>query len=174
MEQTAFPFLPRCQVRRIISGGQTGVDRAALDIALQLGIEHGGYCPRGRRAEDGRIPPQYLLSETESEHYHVRTEQNVNAADATLILYRHELRGGTKLTYELARRAGKPCLKVELAKRPSALAVRHWLAEREVATLNVAGPRESQMAGIYREARRFLAELLLGHVLDPGRYVEPT
>jgi hypothetical protein len=73
---------------KIISGGQTGVDRAALDAAIELGIPHGGHCPRGRRAEDGRIPDRYQLTETDSAQYRVRTERNVLDADATLILCR--------------------------------------------------------------------------------------
>lgn len=85
-------------VRRIVSGGQTGVDRAALDVAMQLSIEHGGWCPRGRLAEDGTIPSRYDLRETRSAKYHVRTERNVVDSDATLILYRKSLTGGTLLT----------------------------------------------------------------------------
>src|ERR1700754_3171011 len=89
----------------IISGGQTGADRAALDFALALGISHGGWCPRQRRAEDGVIPDQYLLSETPSSHYSQRTEWNVRDSDATVVFsIRSGLTGGTRLTFELARR----------------------------------------------------------------------
>ncbi len=165
MEQSAFGFLPALRVSKIISGGQTGVDRAALDAAIQLGMPHGGFCPRGRRAEDGPIHARYWLRETKSEHYHVRTEMNVAAADATLILYRKELRGGTKLTYEYALQQRKPCLRVNLIRQPNIASARRWLAEREVVTLNIAGPRESQAEGIHAAARDWLLRLFAGYEL---------
>src|SRR5437868_7117285 len=103
---------------KIISGGQTGVDRAALDVAIELGIPHGGWCPRGRRAEDGVIPPRYQLAEHESPSYDDRTRRNVAESDATLILCDQEatrpLQGGTKLTCDEARRLHKPCLLISL------------------------------------------------------------
>ena len=86
---------------RIVSGGQTGVDRAALDVAIAIGIEHGGWCPAGRLAEDGVVPPQYDLRETDSNEYPVRTELNVADSDATLILYEGKLKGGTLLTQKI-------------------------------------------------------------------------
>ena len=99
---------------KIISGGQTGVDRGALDAAMELGIPHGGWCPRGRTAEDGRIPDRYQLRETDSPDYSFRTEQNVLDSDATLILYRGRIAGGTELTLRLARQHGRPHLVVDL------------------------------------------------------------
>src|SRR5690606_31296737 len=107
------PGVPRPQL--IISGGQTGVDRAALDAALALGIEHGGWCPLGRWAEDGRIPERYRLRETNSPDYAVRTCRNVDEADATLIVAPAPLIGGTRLTYEYAVQTGKPCLVIDPA-----------------------------------------------------------
>ena len=89
---------------KIISGGQTGVDRAALDVAVELEIPHGGWCPKGRLAEDGRIPDSYKLRETTSREYAVRTEQNVLDSDGTLILYRESISGGTELTLRLAEK----------------------------------------------------------------------
>jgi hypothetical protein len=148
--------------RRIVSGGQTGVDRAALDVALERNIEHGGWCPLGRRAEDGRIPERYRLRETYSRDYGVRTLQNVLDSDATLILHRGPLRGGTRLTAELARQHGKPVMTVDLgdgSKRIST--VRQWLTGNCIATLNIAGPRESQAAGITAQAADFLRRLLV-------------
>ena len=93
---------------KIISGGQTGVDRGALDAAISLGIPHGGWCPRGRLAEDGRIPDRYQLRETDSPDYPSRTEQNVLDSDATLILYRGRIAGGTEFTLRLAQQHGRP------------------------------------------------------------------
>lgn len=95
-------------VKRIVSGGQTGVDRGALDAAIFLGIAHGGWCPQGRLAEDGTIPPRYELTETNSSKYPIRTQQNVIDSDGTLILYAGELQGGTSLTLRFARERNKP------------------------------------------------------------------
>jgi hypothetical protein len=150
---------PAPQPRKIISGGQSGVDRAALDVAIALDIPHGGYCPRGRRAEDGRIPDRYLLTETESARYELRTEQNVLAADATLIVCRGPLAGGTKLTRRLARRHGRPCLVVDLDSPPSPEEMLQWLAAHGRRVLNIAGPRESQSPGIHGEAIAWLQSL---------------
>lgn len=138
------------------------MDRAALDAALACGLEQGGWCPLGRRAEDGRVPAHYRLVETESPEYAVRTERNVLDSDATLILYRGGLIGGTRLTRRLAARNGKPCLAVDLAGDADPAAVRNWLIECGAAVLNVAGPRESQSPGIGAEAREFLAAVLGG------------
>ncbi|MBN2023362.1 MAG: putative molybdenum carrier protein [Pirellulales bacterium] len=148
--------------RRVISGGQTGVDRAALDVAIALGIPRGGWCPRGRLAEDGRIPLHYPLRETATGDYAERTERNVLDADATLILHAGPLRGGTLLTRELAERHGKPCLCVDLDATPDPADAARWLEERAAAVLNVAGPRESQSPGIADRARRFLLALWQG------------
>ncbi len=145
---------------KIVSGGQTGVDRAALDVAIELGIAHGGWCPRGRLAEDGRIPARYLLTETDSPDYPVRTERNVLDSDATLILCRGRPAGGTELTLRLARRHGRPALVVDLAAKPDAGKVRRWLARHARGALNVAGPRESQSPGIAAEAAEFLRRAL--------------
>jgi hypothetical protein len=151
---------------RIVSGGQTGVDRAALDAAIELGIACGGWCPRGRLAEDGPLPERYPLRETPSSAYAQRTEWNVRDADGTLVLHRGPLSGGTALTVALARRLGKPCLLVDLARPPDAEAVRRWLAEHRVAVLNVAGPRESQAPGIGVQARELLV-VALARLVDP-------
>jgi hypothetical protein len=136
----------------IISGGQTGADRAALDFAIAHGIPHGGWCPRHRRAEDGVIPPQYLLRETPSSHYSQRTERNVRDSDATLVLtISPRLTGGTRLTFELATRIGKPILHVsrdETSIAEAADKLRGFVKEHQIKTLNVAGPRASQEPAI--------------------------
>ncbi len=149
------------RVRRIVSGGQTGVDRGALDAAIALGIEHGGWCPRGRLAEDGVIPRRYRLRQTKSAAYPTRTEQNVLDSDGTLILYRQRLYGGTELTRRLAEKHGKPYFLVDLKQQLDLLPVHRWIDERSIAVLNVAGPRESSAPGIGREACEFLAALLV-------------
>jgi len=143
-------------VERIVSGGQTGVDRAALDVAIQLGIEHGGWCPRGQLAEDGPIPPRYQLTEIDSAEYWVRTERNVVDSQGTLILYGGELTGGTELTLRMAVKHDKPHLTVDLQARPSPQMARQWILKHNLHHLNVAGPRESSAPGIGQSARQFL------------------
>lgn len=143
-------------IEKIVSGGQAGVDRAALDTALALGIPCGGWCPKGRRAEDGVIPERYPLTETISKDYRVRTRRNAREADGTLILVRGSLSGGTALTRRLAEEMGRPCLVINLTRRPRTSDVRAWLAANNIRILNVAGPRESGQPGICIQARRFL------------------
>ena len=140
----------------VISGGQTGVDRAALDAAMALGISIGGWCPAGRRAEDGAIPQQYPLRETESTDYAVRTEWNVRDSDATLILCRGAPAGGTALTAQLARRLGRPLLVRDLDSEPDTGEMALWLRSNRVRVLNCAGPRESGAPGVGRAARALL------------------
>jgi len=144
----------------IVSGGQTGVDRAALDTALALGLPCGGWCPRGRRAEDGPLPARYPVRETPSGSYPQRTEWNVRDSDGTLVLHRGRLRGGTALTVRLARAQGRPALAVDLAAAPSAREVREWISRERIRKLNVAGPRESEHPGIHAQAAKFLREVL--------------
>jgi len=134
------------------------VDRAALDVALELGMACGGWCPRGRRGEDGAIPARYPLIETASPSYPERTGRNVESGDATLLIVRgRPKRGsGTALTIGFARRCGKPCLVVDLEGAEAADEVRGWLAINRVGCLNVAGPRESESPGIHAAAAELL------------------
>jgi Circularly permutated YpsA SLOG family len=158
------------RLERIVSGGQTGVDRAALDVALDLGIACGGWCPRGRLAEDGVIPPRYALTETASARYEERTERNVRDADATLILARRPLSGGTALTERLADRHRKPVLVVDPADLERVADVALWLGELAVRVLNVAGPRASTVPQAHHQAAHFLRRLLDVLVAaDPAR-----
>ena len=144
---------------KIISGGQTGVDRAALDFAIRRGLKHGGWCPRGRLAEDGVIPPVYQLRETDSPEYEERTERNVLDSDATLIVARQrELSSGTAFTKFCVERHDRPllllCERDGVEKCTAALS--KFLEAHKVHTLNIAGPRESQAPGI----GKFVGELL--------------
>ncbi len=151
-------------VIKIVSGGQTGVDRAALDAAREIGLPCGGWVPRGRRAEDGRVPARYPMRETASWKYPQRTRLNVRDSDATLIVSRGAPAGGTALTASFARGAGRPCLVIDLdAETNAALAAaRQWLIAHQVRVLNVAGPRESTAPGIAADAFDFLRALLAG------------
>jgi hypothetical protein len=149
--------------KRIISGGQTGVDRAALDVALALGIPCGGWCPRGRWAEDGPIDPRYPLRETRGSDPGERTKRNVADGDATLIMAPQPLGGGTAVAHDWAETLDKILLVIEPNASNAALAVvAGWLAEHTVQILNVAGPRESESPGIYRESRAFFTKLWTG------------
>ena len=150
------------EIRRlkIISGGQTGADRAGLDVGLALNIPVGGWCPQGRRAEDGPIPDRYPLTETPEADYDTRTRRNVEDSDGTLILNLGTLDGGTALTVKLARQIGKPCLAVALEDGLEPTAFRDWLEANQIAVLNVAGPRESKRPGVYESAYRLLNALL--------------
>jgi hypothetical protein len=147
-------------MKKIISGGQTGVDRAALDAAIQLGIAHGGWCPLGRLAEDGRIPDCYGLAETDSADYYVRTERNVLDSDATLIIYRGQLTGGTLLTFRFAEEHHQPFLMVDIDSPMPFAKIQLWMQDKHVEVLNVAGPRESQSPGIGQAARDFIIKVL--------------
>lgn len=145
---------------RIISGGQTGVDRGALDAALALDWPCGGTCPKGRLDENGVIPARYPLTEASSEQWDVRTRINVEDADATLILVEEApLTGGTRLTADHAAIVGKPC-RIEVAPWDVSGVV-EWMVANAPRVLNVAGPRESGAPGIGRAAERFLTEILI-------------
>lgn len=155
---------------RVISGRQTGVDRAALDAAMECGIPAGGWCPKGRRAEDGFVPHRYPLVETPSRGYTQRTTWNVRDADVTVILILGELAGGSGFTAEVAAKLGKPCLVADLGLYAAADLVTEFLEARRVRTLNVAGPRESRSRGIHDRARQVLLEVFRREERE-GRYI---
>lgn len=146
---------------RIVSGGQTGVDRGALDAAIELGIPHGGWCPAGRMAEDGSIPDHYNLQENGVANYPARTRQNVVDSDATLILYSGSVGGGTRLTKRMCQQASKPCLMVSITEPDLQKQLAQWLLEECPETLNVAGSRESSSPGIQQQTKELLVECLI-------------
>ena len=149
-------------LKKVISGGQTGVDRAGLDAALAAGFPIGGYCPKGRLAEDGAIPDKYPMIEMDSPESCYRTEKNVLESDGTLILNKGELTHGTLLTHEFAVKYGKPNLIVQLDAavfiKPEQ--VIRWINGQSIGVLNVAGPKESKYpGGIYAEAHTYLEQV---------------
>ena len=153
----------------IYSGGQTGVDRAALDVSLEIGIPIGGHLPKGRKDENGDVlPDKYAnLRETDTDDVNVRTELNVRNSDATLIFRHGALFGGSEYTERMARKHGKPCLHVDFDKYDADRAVRllkTWLADTQPGVLNVAGPRASDDPRIYSEAKCVLAGALVSDV----------
>jgi hypothetical protein len=146
-------------VAKIISGAQTGVDRAALDAALELGIPHGGWVPKGRRAEDGIIPEKYKMMEMPTELYAGRTERNILDSDGTLIISRGVLTEGSDLTRQLAIKHERPWLHTDLDRigaTEAARTIHAWLERNGISVLNVAGPRASKDPGIYRLTRDIL------------------
>ena len=150
-------------LNKIVSGGQTGVDQAALVAAIAMGLDHGGWCPAGRRSERGRIPVVFQLTETFERNYTVRTEKNVIDSDATMILFRDELTGGTLLTERLTLKHDRPVLCVDLNNdsfEESIDRIKAWLDRYSVQTLNVAGPRESTSRGIQSQAEAFMRRLI--------------
>ena len=153
-------------LKLVVSGGQTGVDRAALDAALRLGLQIGGWCPKGRKAEDGAIPAHYPLNETGKDDYRTRTDWNVRDADATLVLTRGSApTGGTAVAVRLAKsKHHKPHLVIDLDGASTPEQVQRWLQEHRVSALNVAGSRESKNPGIYKLARAFLVKVLLADI----------
>lgn len=152
-------------LEKIISGGQTGVDRAALDAAIKLNISHGGWCPKGRKAELGEvIACHYQLRETDSDDYSVRTILNIKDADGTLIFVPSlpvTTNDGTILTIQGVKKSKKPYLILDLSKEDNLdNEINTWLEKYNIKTLNIAGPRESQSPGIYEKVFNLLTKTL--------------
>lgn len=152
-------------IKKIVSGGQTGVDQAALETALKLGLPYGGWCPKGRLAENGTIPPKYSLTETESNDYSVRTKLNIRDSDGTLILTPRnieDITDGTLLTIQEVKEKKKPFLIINLSKNPDPEIelIVQWSRKNNIKVLNIAGPRESQSPGINQLSLQFLEKAL--------------
>ena len=141
-------------IERIISGGQTGDDRAALDAAINVGLPHGGWIPKNRLTEDGPLPEKYTLKEMPSSSYIKQTEQNVIDSDGTLILSHGKLKGGSLLTQEFAENQKIPCLHIDLSKEliyGAAVNIVDWVQEHGIKVLNLAGPLASEDPNIYEK-----------------------
>jgi len=143
---------------KIISGGQTGVDRAALDFALANQIACGGWCPKGRKAEDGKIPEKYPLFETLTSNYPERTNNNIKNSDGSLIFYSKKFDPGTGLTLKLCQQFSKPHLVIKLDDQVTPDLLIYWIKQEDIKTLNIAGPRESCEPGIYQLVLAYLDE----------------
>jgi hypothetical protein len=147
-------------IKKIISGGQTGADRAALDFALKFHIPHGGWIPKGRLAEDGALPDTYQLKEMPTDSYAARTEQNVIDSDGTLIFSRGKPTGGTDLTREMTLKHKRQLLGIDLnltSSYDAASLIVSWINLRRIKILNVAGPRDSEDPTIYQDVFKTLA-----------------
>ena len=150
-------------IEKIISGGQTGADQAALDLAIEMGIPHGGWVPKGRKTEDGRLPDKYRMQETNAVDYGLRTELNILDSDGTLLFSHGKLKGGSALTQKLAGKHNKPCLHVdldELSEYKAVEIIMSWIDIRGIKILNIAGPRASESPGIYDNLQRVLKSVL--------------
>ena len=157
-------------LRKIVSGGQTGVDRGALDAALECGFPCGGWCPPGRRAQDGPIPPTYPVVALGHGGYAQRTVQNVIDSDRTVVIYFGELQGGTALTVRHCVDRGKPCKLIdarEIGTRRAAELVAAFVAAHRIGCLNVAGPRRSEAPEAEAYARAVIHALLTQELGDP-------
>ena len=153
------------KISKIISGGQTGVDRAALDAAISLGFKHGGFCPKGRIAEDGIIPIEYKMDEMDTVAYSARTMKNVQCSDGTLIIRKGEITAGTALMEQYCNIEKKPSLKVNILDECEEIRLNFntWLKINTISILNIAGPRESEVH-MYKRVKVILMKLLMDHI----------
>jgi len=159
-------------IKKIISGGQTGVDRAALDAAIKLSIAHGGWIPRGRLTESGPLPQKYRMKETRTSSYAERTEKNVLDADGTLIISRGPLTGGSDYTREMAVKHQRPWLHVDLNHSgafQAATMINNWISNKSIEILNVAGPRASKDAKIYHDTLNILESTYYLGLIEHGQ-----
>ncbi len=151
-------------IQKIISGGQTGADRAALDFAIRNNIPHGGWVPRGRKTEDGTLPEKYNLQEMPTGQYSKRTEKNVIDSDGTLIISHGLLTGGSALTTSFAELHRKPWIHIDLDMTPyseAAGTIQEWIGRNGIKVMNVAGPRASKDPEIYGTVMELLNEVFL-------------
>ncbi|MFC1819533.1 YpsA SLOG family protein [Thermodesulfobacteriota bacterium] len=150
-------------ITKIISGGQTGADLAALDVAIELGIPHGGWIPKGRKTENGRLSEKYQMKEIKSIDYAQRTELNIVDSDGTIIFSHGKLTGGSALTLKLAKKHNRPCFHIDLddlSDYKAAEIITDWLDIRNIEVLNVAGSRASKDPQIYEDVQNVLKSVL--------------
>jgi hypothetical protein len=151
-------------LKKIISGGQTGADQGALDAAIKYSFPHGGWIPKGRLTEDGRLPDNYKLKEMPTDNYPKRTEKNIIDSDGTTIISRGKLAGGSKLTQKLANKHKRPCFHIDLNETPAFIAaskINSWIIENNIEILNVAGSRASKDPKIYQDTKYITEGVIL-------------
>lgn len=152
------------RITKIVSGGQSGADRAALDAAIEMGRSYGGWLPKGRKTEDGPLAACYQLQEMKSGGYSTRTEQNVIDSDGTLLFSHGPLSGGSLLTRKLAAKQKRPCLHIDCSEveQDAALTrIEEWLTTNGIGIVNVAGPRASGDPAIYAVVKTLMTKALL-------------
>ncbi|MBT4364997.1 MAG: hypothetical protein HN737_05460 [Desulfobacterales bacterium] len=163
------------EIEKIISGGQTGADQAALDVAIKLDISHGGWIPKDRVTENGTLPDKYKLNEMPTDSYEARTEKNVMVSDGTLIISHGQLSGGSKLTLDLAEKHNRSYLHIDLNNTNSFNASREinlWIRNNNIRILNVAGSRASKDPNIYKATMDVLEAVIYMNMIKPD-YLEP-
>ncbi len=161
-------------IKKIISGGQTGVDQAALDVAIKLDIQHGGWIPKGRKTENGLLPDRYQLQEMPTASYPKRTEQNIIDSHGTLIISHGKLTGGSTLTRRIATFKGRPWIHIDLNvvnAFDAANIISSWIGMNDIEILNIAGPRASKDPGIY-QATTVILEAAITLASNPARVPE--
>jgi hypothetical protein len=159
-------------IKKIISGGQTGADRAAFDVAIKLKIPHGGWIPKGRQTEDGTLPDKYNMKEIPTESYPARTEKNVIASDGTLIITRGKLTGESDYTRKMTLRHHKQLLGIDLNQTnhyDAASLIASWIRMQRVEILNVAGPRAGKDPKIYDDVFKILEQAIQILIDEEGR-----
>ncbi len=169
-------------IKKIVSGGQTGVDRAALDVAIKLNISHGGWCPYGRKAEDGIIPKKYNLRESPrptSEEimdpdaiYKKRTELNVRDSDGTMIVAQEPLVGGVLYTLQMVNKYKRPYLIINISEKTNPMDFSIWIIKNNIRKLNIAGPRASQSNNIYEATYQILHQFLNHDLLNKDTHMK--
>ncbi len=156
-------------IKKIISGGQTGADRAALDTAIKFNINYGGWIPEGRKTEDGTLPDKYHMDEMPTDSYPRRTEQNIIDSHGTVIISRTALTGGSLLTKRLATRLKKPCCHVDLSvldEFGAAIVINSFINDYQLEIINIAGPRAGKDPVIYDLVRTVLETVIYMSVLE--------
>ncbi|HSW75776.1 MAG TPA: putative molybdenum carrier protein [Candidatus Saccharimonadales bacterium] len=171
--------MPDHFISEIVSGGQTGVDRAALDVSIEFGIPHGGWCPYGRAAEDGVIPKKYNLKEAPAPIYEKRfdpdaiykkrTELNAKDSDGTLIILKDEPMGGTLYTIQMAKKYEKPFLIFNVSDGSKITDIAIWIIKNDVHKINIAGPRASQEPDIYSSTLHVLRQVMNDELLNQNK-----
>jgi hypothetical protein len=158
------------RITKLVSGAQTGADRAALDVAIRHGFPHGGWCPKGRKAEDGPIGGQYQLRETPSASYLQRTEWNVRDTDGTVVFtLSKDVTGGSLRTMDFASKHKKPCAHISRAGTyQPAEALLRFVEEHGIKVLNVAGSRESKEPGLHLWVMQVIDDAFFWGVSHPG------
>lgn len=162
--------------KKIISGGQTGVDRAALDFAIENNIPHGGWIPKGRKTEDGRLPDKYHLQEMNTSSYSKRTEQNVMDSDGTVIISHGKLKGGSLHTKKFAVIHNKPYLHLDMNNIKIIDGIKtlnDWIKKNKIKTLNVAGPRASDDKRIYKVTKDIFEDDISLYEPEDGCFCAP-
>ncbi|UCD32019.1 MAG: putative molybdenum carrier protein [Desulfobacterales bacterium] len=151
-------------IKKIISGGQVGADQAALDVAIKMGISHGGYIQKGRKTQSGLLPEKYKLKEMPTASFIKRIEQNVINSDGTLVISHGELSGGAGYCKKMADKHGRPCIHIDLSQTPiliAASSIHTWLKANNIEVLNVTGSRASEDPEIYKETMLIVENTLL-------------